>query len=110
MYLLEPLSLAYVWSQISTAPSVPVECSLGVYAPESLAREEAMAMAKTGAAWKPPPDPPPETVNIYPSGSSIPTTGVIHGAAISLENYPDIEREPFWSAVSPSLGPHSCPP
>ena len=68
-----------------------------------LTKEQALALVKTRAAWKPPPEMSPKTSNIYRSGSSIPH-GVIHGATVSLKTYPDIEREIFRSAVGPYLG------
>ena len=61
---LEPVSLDDIRSQLSTAPSVLVECGPGTRPPESLAREQTLALDKTRAAWKPPPDPPPDPNNI----------------------------------------------
>ena len=74
---------------------------------ESLAREQTLALAKTRATWKPPSDPPHEPVNIYPTGSSIPHWGSSGSRYISGKLSPDIEHEPFWLVVDPSLGHYS---
>ena len=44
--ILEPVSLDDVWSQLSTAPSVLVECGTGIRPPVSLARERRLRWLK----------------------------------------------------------------